>query len=72
MITKEKLESWYEPKKLIVTCDCLTEKEELVAEDCEMCHGTGEVEEYNRDESGNFVWEGNKKCTCQTNEENHE
>lgn len=38
MLTKEIVDSWYTPKNLPVTCECLSEEEELVAEDtCKFC-----------------------------------
>lgn len=80
MLTKETLDSWFTPKepkyrKLTVTSDAmeypidisnLTEEEELVAE-CDMCHGTGEVTTYYRDEDTGYNWVADdvKPCVCQ-------
>lgn len=79
-LTKEKLESWYtpkEPKKLLVRCECLSEEEELVAEEtrCIDCDGTGEVDNLIFDQdSKEWIVDGSKKCICQleTNIEYHD
>lgn len=64
MLTKEKLDSWYEPKK------SLTEKEELIAEEvevCDICGGAGEVPTYYRNDDTGFNWvqDDLKPCLCQ-------
>lgn len=73
ILTKETLDSWYEPKKVT---SGLTEKEEAVVEDveesvCDICNGTGEVEtRYRGDDTGyNWVADDVKPCLCQLSDE---
>ena len=64
------LESWYTPKenrakKLLVKCDDEETKIEVRVEAvCDLCDGSGLSPIYVRDESGNFVWDGDEPCVC--------
>ena len=63
ILTAEKLDSWYEPKKVTV------EEEKVMEDVCDLCGGTGEVETYTRDESTGYNWIADdvKPCLCQIN-----
>ena len=72
MITKEKLESWYEPKEMGImqTLDELQEEVEV----CEFCGGTGEivVDEQVYPGEPHMASIGTRTCICQVNQHDDE